>query len=141
MLYCAVTLNATSATRLRFPLDIGSQTAALAERQLGAGSCSLVLVARELGLHERTLQRRLSEQCLHFEDIIDRLRRERASEYLPYSAIPLAQVAALLGYSDQTALTRACRRWLEQPPKIATTLFGEYVASYGAAASVAITSW
>ena len=43
----------------RFPLDIGSQTAALAERQLGAGSCSLVLVARELGLHERTLQRRL----------------------------------------------------------------------------------
>ena len=26
-----------------------------------------------------------------------------------------------------------------EPPKIATTLFGEYVASYGAAASVAIT--
>ena len=101
----------------RFPLDIGSQTAALAERQLGAGSCSLVLVARELGLHERTLQRRLSEQGLHFEDIVDRLRRERASEYLPYSAISLAQVAALLGYSDQTAFTRACRRWFGESPR------------------------
>ena len=58
----------------------------------------------------------MSEQGLHFEDIVDRLRRERASEYLPYSAIPLAQVAALLGYSDQTALTRACRRWFGESP-------------------------
>ena len=68
-------------------------------------------------MHERTLQRRLSEQDLVFEDIVDQLRRERASEYLQSSAIPLIQVATFLGYSNQAAFTRACRRWFGDSPQ------------------------
>lgn len=101
----------------RFPLDIASQTAALVERQLALGNCNLALIARQLGLHARTLQRRLAEQSLHFEDIVDRIRRERTEEFLTYSAIPLTQLAGLLGYADQTAFTRACRRWFAESPQ------------------------
>lgn len=101
----------------RHPLDLGRQTAALVGRQLAAGQCSLELIARQLGLHKRTLQRRLGEQGLQFEDIVDGLRRERAIEYLSQSSIPLMNVAALLGYSDQAAFIRACRRWFGESPR------------------------
>ncbi|CAE6817740.1 HTH-type transcriptional regulator VirS [Paraburkholderia nemoris] len=101
----------------RHPLDIGRQTAALVGRQLAGGQCSLELIARQLGLHKRTLQRRLGEQDLQFEDIVDGLRRERAIEYLSQSSIPLMNVAALLGYSDQAAFIRACRRWFGESPR------------------------
>ena len=40
----------------------------------------------------------------------------RASEYLAQSVIPLSQVTALLGYSSQTSLNRACLRWFGQTP-------------------------
>jgi hypothetical protein len=64
----------------RFPLDIGKQTSALVERHLATGHFSLRDIGRQLGLHERTLQRRLREQTLVFENIVDQLRREHASE-------------------------------------------------------------
>jgi AraC-like DNA-binding protein len=101
----------------RFPLDIGKQTSALVDRHLATGHFSLREIARQLGTHERTLQRRLSEQNLVFEDIVDQLRSERASEYLQSSAIPLIQVATFLGYSSQAAFTRACRRWFGDSPQ------------------------
>ena len=101
----------------RFPLDIGKQTSALVDRHLATGHFGLRDIARQLGLHERTLQRRLSEQDLVFEDIVDQLRRERAGEYLQSSAIPLTQVATFLGYSTQAAFTRACRRWFGDSPQ------------------------
>jgi AraC-like DNA-binding protein len=100
-----------------FPLDIGKQTSALVERHLATGHFSLRDIARQLRLHERTLQRRLSEQNLVFENIVDQLRREHASEYLQSSAIPLTQVATFLGYSNQAAFTRACRRWFGDSPQ------------------------
>ena len=101
----------------RFPLDITQQVEALVERHLAAGGGSLVQIARELGLHERTLQRRLKERAVFFEDIVDRLRRCRAEEYLSYQAIPLAEVAAMLGYSEQSSFVRGCKRWFGTTPR------------------------
>ena len=100
----------------RYPLDITRQVEALVDRQLATGGGSLVQIARNLGLHERTLQRRLKEQDVYFEDIVDRLRRKRAEEFLSYPAIPLAQVAALLGYSEQSSFIRVCKRWFGATP-------------------------
>ena len=101
----------------RFPLDVGQQVEALIERQLAAGGCNIALVASQMGLHKRTLQRRLEAQGLHFEDIIDRLRYARANELLPHEAIPLTQVGELLGYSEQSSFNRACRRWFGRTPQ------------------------
>lgn len=101
----------------RSPLDIAQQVEALVARQLAAGGCGIRLVAVQLGMHPRTLQRRLAAQRLVFEDIVDRLRRERAGELLPHAAIPLAQVGELLGYSEQSSFVRACRRWFGRTPQ------------------------
>ena len=101
----------------RFPLDLAEQVEALVAAQLASGGGTLVQVARTLGLHERTLQRRLKEQSVFFEDIVDQLRRSRAEEYLAYPAIPLTQVAALLGYTEQSSFIRTCRRWFATTPQ------------------------
>lgn len=100
----------------RFPLDIGRQVQVLVERQLGTSACTIVGIAAQLGLHKRTLQRRLAQQGLYFDEILDALRRQRAEQYLPYVAIPLAQVAALAGYSEQSSFNRACQRWFGCTP-------------------------
>jgi AraC-like DNA-binding protein len=100
----------------RFPLDITRQVEALVERQLANGGCDLVQVAGMLGLHQRTLQRRLREQGAFFEEIVDRLRRRRAEEFLALSTIPLAEVASLLGYSEQSSFIRVCKRWFGATP-------------------------
>lgn len=102
----------------RFPLDIGRQVEVLVDRQLPAGGASIKLIAGQMGQHPRTLERRLRAQDLVFKDIVERVRRTRASEYLGQSVIPLSQVAALLGYSSQTSLNRACLRWFGQTPNV-----------------------
>ncbi len=100
----------------RFPLDLTRQVETLVERQLASGGGTLQRVADQLGLHERTLQRRLHEQGNHFEDIVDRLRRERARTLLLDTALPLADIASVLGYSEQSSLNRSCSRWFGLSP-------------------------
>jgi AraC-like DNA-binding protein len=52
-----------------------------------------------------------------FNDIVDDVRRDRFLELIAQPAAPsVAQLAQLLGYSEQAALTRSCRRWFGQTP-------------------------
>lgn len=100
----------------RNPLDLARQIEELIARQLAGGGCTLPDIARQLTLNERTLQRRLEAQRIRFADIVDRVRRRQAHEFLTQSALPLSEVAVLLGYSDQRSLGRACRRWFGTTP-------------------------
>jgi AraC-like DNA-binding protein len=100
----------------RFPLDIELQVETLIVRQLASGGCTLPRIAQQLGLPERTLQRRLHIAGLTFEEIVDRVRSHRAHEYLSRTAIPLRQVSTLLGYTEQSTFIRACRRWFGKSP-------------------------
>lgn len=100
----------------RFPLDIAAQIETLVTRQLSTGRCTLSVIARQLSLHERTVQRRLGEQGIYFEDIVDQVRRARALELLPYAEIPLQHIANLLGYDEQSSFNRACKRWFGKSP-------------------------
>lgn len=100
----------------RNPLDLARQIEELVARQLTSGGCSLADVARQLTMHERTLQRRLDAQQIRFADIVDRVRRDQAREFLRQPAVSLPEVASLLGYSEQRSLSRACRRWFGTTP-------------------------
>jgi AraC-like DNA-binding protein len=100
----------------RFPLDIDLQVETLIARQLASRGCTLPRIAQQLQLPERTLQRRLQTAGLTFEEIVDRVRRQRAQEYLSRTVIPLRQISTLLGYTEQSTFIRACRRWFGVPP-------------------------
>jgi AraC-like DNA-binding protein len=87
------------------------------EALLGTGACSHQEVARALYMHPRTLQRRLREEGTTFEAIKDEARQDLAQRYLSQPEVPLTQITALLGYSEQSALGRSCRRWFDTTPR------------------------
>ena len=97
-------------------MTVTEQVKLLIQSLLPTQRCSLKLVAMQLGINPRTLQRRLAEASLVFEDLLDQVRRERADFYLAEPNMPAAQIAGLVGYSDQSSFNRACRRWFAVPP-------------------------
>ncbi|WP_375398834.1 AraC family transcriptional regulator [uncultured Sphingomonas sp.] len=99
--------NQTMSTRVR--AQIG--------RLLDSGECTNDRVAAALGLHPRTLQRRLREEGQCFEAIKDDFRRDVALRYLGQSGMPLTRVAEMLGYSEASVLSRSCYRWFAASPR------------------------
>ena len=87
------------------------------ERLLEEGDCTHASVATLLGMHPRTLQRRLRSEGQSVESIKDGVRRESALRYLKQSTLPLSRVAKLLGYSETSALSRSCYRWFGLSPR------------------------
>lgn len=87
------------------------------QRSLGTGASSCRDIASAFALHPRTLQRQLREEGTTFEELKDQARAELARGYLANRDLPMAQVAALLDYSEQSALSRSCRRWYAKTPR------------------------
>ncbi|WP_244872594.1 MULTISPECIES: AraC family transcriptional regulator [unclassified Mycolicibacterium] len=83
----------------------------LIRRMLPTGGLTLDLVAQHLAVHPRTLQRQLETQATSFAALVDQVRREEADRYLRSTDIPLGQLAGLLGYSEQSVLSRSSQRW------------------------------
>ncbi len=115
-------LHDVASRYLESQLSRGSTTLTVQVRQavealLGTGTCSHGEVARALYMHPRTLQRRVREEGTTFEAIKDEARRDLAQRYLSQPDLPLTQIAALLGYSEQSALGRSCRRWFDMTPR------------------------
>jgi AraC-like DNA-binding protein len=73
-------------------------------------------LASALGLSGRTLARRLRELGAGFRELLDDARFVTARNLLQSSKVPVAEIAARLGYSDTAAFTRAFRRWAGTPP-------------------------
>ena len=67
-------------------------------------------------MSRRTLVRRLEQEGTHFKAVLDDLRSGLARRYLALDRIGVSEVAALLGFSDAPAFTRAFRRWAGQSP-------------------------
>ena len=100
----------------RNPLDLPQQIEELLTRQLVNEPCTLPQIAGQLAIHERTLQRRLEGHQIRFAEIADRVRRNRAREYLQHTDIPASQIAPLIGYSDLRSFSHACQRWFGCTP-------------------------
>ena len=80
------------------------------------GDHALAAVARSVGLHARTLNRRLEEEGTSFAAIRDDVRFQVAQEFLAMTDIPVGDVAASLSFSSHASFVRAFRRWSGAPP-------------------------
>ena len=78
---------------------------------LPEGQPSKSQVARRLGMSERTLHRRLADDGESFQDLVTGARQEAAESLLGSGRHSVVEVAFLAGFSDQTAFTRAFKRW------------------------------
>ncbi|AIY42891.1 Transcriptional regulator [Collimonas arenae] len=85
-------------------------------RLISNGEPELEHVAEKMHLSVRTLRRRLNEHGLNFRSLRENIRHRMAEHYLLDQRLHLAEIGQLLGYNDQSAFTRAFRRWTGRTP-------------------------
>jgi AraC-like DNA-binding protein len=98
------------------PDRIESRLALSFLRRLPDGDLRRKVVAADLLMSERTLQRRLEEAGTSFQKELDVVRRHLAEGHLADQKIPLQGVAYLSGFADESTFYRACKRWFEKSP-------------------------
>lgn len=86
------------------------------KRSLAGGRPDIQAVASELGMSDRTLQRRLADEGTNFKNLLTQARHEQAQEYLADPSLDIKEVAFLLGYEDQNSFYRAFRLWEGETP-------------------------
>jgi AraC-like DNA-binding protein len=74
------------------------------------------LLARRLGVNERTLRRRCTDALGYGPKTLDRILRFRRALRLMRAHVPLAEAAHQAGYADQSYLSNECRRLANATP-------------------------
>lgn len=83
---------------------------------MATGRFSEEAVARAFGMSVRSLARRLSDRGSSFRRVAHQARYDAARALLGDSAVPIVEIAARLGYSEQSTFARAFRRWSGTSP-------------------------
>ena len=91
--------------------NVGEQVKDALRRSLAGKRPTLQDVAQELGLGARTLQRRLADKGMAFQQLVEDTRRELAHHYLKQNAVELNEAAFLLGFEDANSFFRAFQGW------------------------------
>lgn len=102
----AATLNEMQARS-----SIREQVKVVLKRRLASGRPELVDVASDLGMSERTLQRRITDEGTTFRDLLVEARQELSRLLLSDPSADIDEVACLLGYQDASSFYRAFRDW------------------------------
>jgi AraC-like DNA-binding protein len=81
------------------------------------GRAELPEVARRLGMSSRTLSRKLRDEGVTYDEILDKLRSALAKRYLGDRELPISDMAWLLGYQEVSSFTHAFKRWTGMTPR------------------------
>ncbi|WP_428240167.1 AraC family transcriptional regulator ligand-binding domain-containing protein [Gynuella sp.] len=81
------------------------------KRALASGRPEIGMIAKELGMSERTLQRRITDEATTFRTLLTDARRELGQQMLTDPDIDISEVAYMLGYQDTTSFYRAFKDW------------------------------
>tara|TARA_R110002110_G_scaffold415561_2_gene650956 strand:- start:187685 stop:188719 length:1035 start_codon:yes stop_codon:yes gene_type:complete len=95
---------------------IAARIALLLASQLNNRVPDKALIATQLGMSERTMQRRLRDEGTSYQSILDRSRHYLARELLLNTRLPLSDIAAQLGFAEPSAFYRAFRKWQGATP-------------------------
>lgn len=96
--------------------DLLSRVRRLVTLHLGQRPVTLDLLAAELNLSGRTLQRRLTGMRTSLRGILCETRLQLARTHLREGCLSNAEIARLLGYADSTAFWRAFKAGTGRPP-------------------------
>jgi len=96
--------------------DVVARCQAHLRDQLSSGEVSEDGMAQQLHMSRRTLQRKLAEADLTYQKLVDDTRRDLAMRHLEDPRHSITDVTFLLGFSQQSAFTRAFKRWTGMSP-------------------------
>jgi len=97
-------------------VTLGEQVKEILSRSMAGKRPTLQDVAKEIGIGARTLQRRLTDAALTFQQLVEDTRRELARHYLKQRALELNEAAFLLGFEDGNSFFRAFQVWEGMTP-------------------------
>ncbi|MDO9237889.1 MAG: AraC family transcriptional regulator ligand-binding domain-containing protein [Aquabacterium sp.] len=98
------------------PGDFEQSVQRVLVRLLPEGRADIDSVAETLNVSRRTLQRRLGDKGITWQQMLEGTRDQLARRYLDDLGLSLAEIAMLLGYSEQSAFSRSFRRWTGYKP-------------------------
>lgn len=90
--------------------------AQLIKDALPSGIPSIGQISEHMGMSNRTLTRRLSENGVTFRELIRKTQEEISKSLLNNSSRNIAEIAFETGFSEQSAFNRAFKRWTNQSP-------------------------
>lgn len=96
--------------------DIRSVVESVLELRLLDGMTDIDGTSEILGLGPRTLQRQLQAHGIAYRNIVDVVRRKRASALLVETRMTVSEIALALGYSTSAHFIRAFQRWTGTTP-------------------------
>ncbi|WP_067500163.1 AraC family transcriptional regulator [Actinoplanes sp. TFC3] len=97
--------------------SVADRVRLLLAQALGTSPAGVTAIARRLRTHPRTLQRRLAAEQTTFEALLDDVRRAAAHRLITGTPLPFTQITAMIGLAEQSALSRAVRRWFGVTPR------------------------
>ena len=103
--------------RLAVPKAVSRDCARRIAERLGSGEPSQTSIARQMGMSERTLQRRLAAEGSTFNELLEEARRTIAFSYLADRKLAAYEVSFLLGYREPATFFRAFKRWTGKTPQ------------------------
>jgi AraC-like DNA-binding protein len=74
-------------------------------------------LSEKLHMSTSTLRRRLSARNNNYQNILNEIRCDLASEYLQHSQMPVEKISDLLGYSDPGNFSHAFKNWTGESPR------------------------
>ena len=74
------------------------------------------LVAGDMCMSQRTLQRKLKDEGTSFSDLLQDSRMQLSKRYLRQPGRSVVETSYLLGFAEPSAFSRAFKRWTGQTP-------------------------
>jgi AraC-like DNA-binding protein len=96
--------------------SLESRVKRLIRPRLLTGDVSFEGLASAVGVRPRTFRRRLADEGVTFEKILEEVRFSVAQELLELTDMSITDLSAALGYSSQSSFQHAFRRWCDVPP-------------------------
>ncbi|MFT3922320.1 MAG: AraC family transcriptional regulator ligand-binding domain-containing protein [Myxococcales bacterium] len=100
----------------REPQTVATQVRAILGEVLHEGRPEIADVARQLGLGERTLRRRLAAEGTNYAELLDGVRLSLSQVFADTPVRDQQPLAFRLGFESASALRRARKRWAAQSP-------------------------
>jgi AraC-like DNA-binding protein len=86
--------------------------------RLSDGDINQDQLASEIGMSSRTMRRRLANEAISFQQLLDDCRMQQAVlEFRSRPESSIADIALRLGYAEHSTFTRAFTRWAGMPPQ------------------------
>lgn len=97
--------------------NIANEARAVIHKLLPTAEHDMEVVAQHLQLSPRVFSKKLQAAGYQYKDLVEEVRRDLADYYLSSQSMSITDIAFLLGYSEQSAFSRAFKKWTGYSPK------------------------